>query len=121
MVKETEYYDTLEVTPTASELEIKKAYRKLAIKLHPDKNLDDPTAPAKFQAVSIPVAPRNHFSLMSLYILEAEISFFALQISEAYQVLSSEELRKQYDKYGKERAVPDSGFGKDLLNAAILP
>lgn len=33
------------------------------------------------------------------------------KISEAYQVLSNEELRKQYDKYGKERAVPDSGFG----------
>lgn len=46
---------------------------------------------------------------------------FALQISEAYQVLSNEELRKQYDKYGKERAVPDSGFGKEILNAAILP
>ena len=33
------------------------------------------------------------------------------KISEAYQVLSNEDLRKQYDKYGKERAVPDSGFG----------
>jgi DnaJ-class molecular chaperone len=33
------------------------------------------------------------------------------QISEAYQVLSNTELRKQYDKYGKEKAVPDSGFG----------
>lgn len=34
------------------------------------------------------------------------------KISEAYQVLSNEDLRKQYDKYGKERAVPDSGFGE---------
>jgi len=35
-----------------------------------------------------------------------------VKISEAYQVLSNEDLRKQYDKYGKERAVPDSGFGE---------
>ncbi|KAG0132822.1 X-domain of DnaJ-containing-domain-containing protein [Tuber indicum] len=81
MVKETEYYDALGVSPTASELEVKKAYRKLAIKLHPDKNLDDETAAEKFQA-----------------------------ISEAYQVLSNTDLRRQYDKFGKERAVPDSGF-----------
>ncbi|KAL7273389.1 DnaJ-like protein [Rhizina undulata] len=81
MVKETEYYDTLEVAPTATELEIKKAYRKLAIKLHPDKNPGDETAHAKFQA-----------------------------ISEAYQVLSNDDLRKQYDKFGKEKAVPESGF-----------
>ncbi|CAI6336043.1 unnamed protein product [Periconia digitata] len=81
MVVDTEYYDALQVPPTATELEIKKAYRKLAIKLHPDKNPGDETAHAKFQA-----------------------------IGEAYQVLSDETLRKQYDQYGKERAVPSSGF-----------
>ncbi|KAH7126965.1 X-domain of DnaJ-containing-domain-containing protein [Dendryphion nanum] len=81
MVVDTAYYDALQVPPTATELEIKKAYRKLAIKLHPDKNPGDETAHEKFQA-----------------------------IGEAYQVLSDESLRKQYDKYGKESAVPSSGF-----------
>ncbi|WPG97673.1 Hypothetical protein R9X50_00045300 [Acrodontium crateriforme] len=81
MVVDTAYYDTLGIAPTATEIEIKKAYRKLAIKLHPDKNPDDPTAHEKFQAVG-----------------------------EAYQVLSEPELRKQYDKLGKEGAKPDSGF-----------
>ncbi|KAF2476693.1 DnaJ-domain-containing protein [Lindgomyces ingoldianus] len=81
MVVDTTYYDALQVQPTATELEIKKAYRKLAIKLHPDKNPGDETAHEKFQA-----------------------------IGEAYQVLSDEQLRKQYDKFGKESAVPSSGF-----------
>jgi hypothetical protein len=81
MVKETAYYDALQVPPTATELEIKKAYRKLAIKLHPDKNPGDETAHEKFQA-----------------------------IGEAYQVLSDETLRKNYDQYGKEGAIPSSGF-----------
>ncbi|KAB8236506.1 X-domain of DnaJ-containing-domain-containing protein [Aspergillus alliaceus] len=81
MVADTTYYDALGVPPTATELEIKKAYRKLAIVTHPDKNPDDETAHARFQA-----------------------------IGEAYQVLSDEELRKRYDKFGKEDAVPGGGF-----------
>ncbi|KAK2067852.1 hypothetical protein P8C59_001558 [Phyllachora maydis] len=81
MVVDTAYYDTLNVKPTATELEIKKAYRKLAIVHHPDKNPNDPTAHEKFQA-----------------------------IGEAYQVLSNDELRKAYDKYGKESARPTEGF-----------
>ncbi|KAJ5893175.1 hypothetical protein N7504_009866 [Penicillium tannophilum] len=81
MVADTAYYDALGVPPTATELEIKKAYRKLAIVTHPDKNPGDETAHARFQA-----------------------------IGEAYQVLSNEDLRKRYDKFGKEDAVPGGGF-----------
>ncbi|KAI1772585.1 DnaJ-domain-containing protein [Hypoxylon cercidicola] len=81
MVVDTQYYDALGVKPTATELEIKKAYRKLAIVHHPDKNPNDPTAHEKFQA-----------------------------IGEAYQVLSDTDLRKAYDKYGKDSAKPTEGF-----------
>ncbi|MCJ1481348.1 hypothetical protein MMC06_001505 [Schaereria dolodes] len=81
MVVDTIYYDALGVRPNASALDIKKAYRKLAITTHPDKNPGDETAHARFQA-----------------------------IGEAYQVLSNDDLRKQYDKLGKEKAVPGGGF-----------
>lgn len=81
MVVDTTYYDALGVSPKASELEVKKAYRKLAITTHPDKNPGDESAHARFQA-----------------------------IGEAYQVLSNQELRQRYDKFGKEEAVPGGGF-----------
>lgn len=81
MVVDTTYYDALGVPTNASELDIKKAYRRLAITTHPDKNPGDETAHARFQA-----------------------------IGEAYQVLSNDDLRRQYDKFGKEQAVPGGGF-----------
>lgn len=81
MVVDTEYYDALGVKPDASDIEIKKAYRKLAITTHPDKNPGDESAGARFQA-----------------------------IGEAYQVLSNKDSRTLYDKYGKEKAMPNEGF-----------
>ena len=71
-MSETEFYELLAVTPAATTAEIKRQYYLLARKLHPDKNLDDPTAKDKFQ-----------------------------KVGEAYQVLSDPELRKKYDARGK--------------------
>ncbi|KAK7756903.1 DnaJ-like protein [Diatrype stigma] len=81
MVVDTTYYDALGVKPTATDIEIKKAYRKAAILHHPDKNPNDPSAHEKFQV-----------------------------IGEAYQVLQDKDLRAAYDKYGKEGAKPSEGF-----------
>lgn len=81
MVVDTTYYDLLEISPSAKPLDIKKAYRKAAIKLHPDKNPDDPNAAARFQ-----------------------------EVGEAYQVLSDETLRAKYDKFGKQESIPHEGF-----------
>jgi curved DNA-binding protein len=68
-----DYYNTLGVAKTATSDEIKKAYRKLARKLHPDLNPNDKDAHKKFQ-----------------------------QVNEANEVLSDPEKRKQYDQYGKD-------------------
>ena len=68
-----DYYKILGVAKNASDEEIKKAYRKLARKLHPDLNPDDKDAVKKFQ-----------------------------QLNEAHEVLSDPDKRKKYDKYGAE-------------------
>lgn len=68
-----DYYQILGVKKDASQEEIKKAYRKLARKYHPDVNPDDPNAEEKFK-----------------------------DINEAYQVLSDEEKRSKYDRFGSQ-------------------
>ncbi len=68
-----DYYKVLGVSRKTSKAEIKKAYRKLAMKYHPDKNKDNKEAEEKFK-----------------------------EISEAYAVLSNDEKRKQYDQIGAE-------------------
>lgn len=82
-----DYYDVLEIAKSASQEEIKKAYRKKAIKYHPDKNPGDAEAEKRFK-----------------------------EISEAYEVLSDPQKRQTYDRFGKEAftgagAGPGGGFG----------
>jgi len=74
-----DYYRILEVPRTATQEEIKKSYRKLAMKYHPDRNKGDKTAESKFK-----------------------------EINEAYAVLSNEEKRKQYDTFGARALAVDS-------------
>ncbi len=87
-----DYYEVLGVLKSASSEEIKKAYRKLALKYHPDKNKNDKGAEAKFK-----------------------------EASEAYHVLSDKERRKNYDQFGHaafEGAGGRGGFSNfDFTNA----
>ncbi|KAH6724871.1 hypothetical protein BKA61DRAFT_627454 [Leptodontidium sp. MPI-SDFR-AT-0119] len=73
MVAETKLYDSLGIKPDASQDEIKKAYRKMALKHHPDKNKDNPNSAEKFK-----------------------------EVSQAYEILSDPEKRTTYDQYGLE-------------------
>jgi len=77
-----DFYEILGVTKSASDDEIKKAYRKLAIKYHPDKNPDDKAAEEKFK-----------------------------EAAEAYEVLSSPEKRQRYNQYGHAGVGGASGGG----------
>ncbi len=82
-----DYYEILGVTKKASEDEIKKAYRKLAIKYHPDKNPDDKAAEEKFK-----------------------------EAAEAYEVLSDSQKRQRYDQFGHAGLGGNGGFGGGGMN-----
>lgn len=73
MAEKRDYYEILGVAKTATADEIKSAYRKLAMKYHPDRNPDNPAAKEKFT-----------------------------EISEAYEVLSNPEKRQRYDQFGHQ-------------------
>ena len=86
-----DYYDLLGVKKSASDDEIKKAYRTLAKKFHPDKNKGNKDAENKFK-----------------------------EISEAYAVLSDKEKREQYDRLGKE-AFSGGGGGNPFTGGGANP
>lgn len=77
-----DYYEVLGVEKSASQAEIKKAYRKLAIKFHPDKNPDDKAAEEKFK-----------------------------EAAEAYEILSNEDKKARYDRFGHAGVDPNRGGG----------
>lgn len=75
-----DYYELLEVSKTASDAEIKKAYRRLAMKYHPDRNPDDPQAEEKFK-----------------------------EVQTAYAILSDAQKRQAYDQFGHAGVDPSRG------------
>ena len=77
-----DYYEVLDVARNATDEEIKKAYRKLAMKYHPDRNQDNPSAEEKFK-----------------------------EVKEAYEMLSDSEKRAAYDQYGHAGVDPNMGAG----------
>ncbi|MBL7888424.1 MAG: molecular chaperone DnaJ [Bacteroidia bacterium] len=77
-----DYYEILEVQKNASADEIKKAYRKMAIKYHPDKNPGDKAAEEKFK-----------------------------EAAEAYEILSNPEKKQRYDQFGHAGMNGNAGFG----------
>src|SRR6266480_3855430 len=77
-----DYYEVLGVERNASDEEIKRAYRKLAVKFHPDKNPDDQHAEEKFK-----------------------------ELGEAYDVLIDPDKRPAYDRFGHAAFAQGAGFG----------
>ena len=82
MANKTDYYETLGISKGAGEEEIKKAYRKMAKKYHPDANPGDTVAEAKFK-----------------------------EVSEAYEVLSDDKKRQAYDRFGHSAFDQSAGGG----------
>jgi molecular chaperone DnaJ len=86
MSEKRDYYEILGVAKNADDAEIKKAYRKLALKYHPDKNPDDTSAEEKFK-----------------------------EAAEAYEILSDSQKRAQYDRFG-HAGMGGAGFGGGGMN-----
>jgi molecular chaperone DnaJ len=82
MTAKSDYYGVLGISKGASDAEIKKAYRKRAMKHHPDRNPGDKAAEAKFK-----------------------------EINEAYMILSDQQKRQQYDQFGHAGVDPSMGGG----------
>ncbi len=82
MAEKRDFYEVLGITKGATDDEIKKAYRKLAKKYHPDMNKDDKTVEPKFK-----------------------------EVNEAYQILSDPQKKANYDNYGHAGVDPNAGFG----------
>ena len=82
-----DYYEVLGITKSASTAEIKKAYRKMAIKYHPDKNPDDKSAEEKFKIAA-----------------------------EAYEVLSDPDKKARYAQFGHQAVEGAGGFGGGGMN-----
>ena len=82
MASKRDYYEVLGLSRSASSDEVKKAYRKLAIQFHPDKNPGDKKAEERFK-----------------------------ELSEAYEVLSDSQKRQMYDQYGHAAAAGSAGGG----------
>lgn len=90
MARKRDYYEVLGVGRGAGADEVKKAYRKLALQFHPDRNPDNAEAEEKFK-----------------------------EASEAYQVLSDPERRAQYDQFGHAAFEQGAGFGGFDFNAGF--
>ncbi|MBQ1825627.1 MAG: DnaJ domain-containing protein, partial [Firmicutes bacterium] len=82
MAEKRDYYEVLGLKKGASEDDIKKAYRKMAMKYHPDRNPGDKEAEDKFK-----------------------------EVNEAYSVLSDADKKSKYDRFGFAGVDPNSGFG----------
>ena len=84
MAIKRDYYEVLGVSRSASAEELKRAYRKLALQFHPDRNPNDPQSEARFK-----------------------------EINEAYEVLSDQSKRQRYDNFGHAgtQGIPGFDFG----------
>lgn len=98
-----DYYQILGVEKSASEEDLKKAYRKLALKFHPDKN-HAPGATEAFKGKLRAFSTIGACANVTMLIVFWRVWLSA--IGNAYAVLSNAEKRRQYDQYGEERSHP---------------